>query len=411
MTDARRPLNPWLIVALLWMVGLLNYLDRNVITTMKTPIVESLAINNSQFGLFMSVFLWIYGLLSPIAGLVSDRFNKRWVIIISLCVWSLVTFLTGHARSFEEMMMFRALMGISEAFYVPAAVALVVECHTGRTRSLATGLHISGFYTGSMLGGLGSQLTVHYGSWRPVFSLLGGIGVAYAVVLLLVLRHGLREFRGERRQASAGDSLGATLTFLLSSRSFLTLLAMNATIGAAMWTLKGWLPPFFEEELHKTAKEAGWYGTLFFNCAAFVGMLSGGLLADQWSRRNDRARALVPAIGFTIAGPLFLASVGLSNAAVIIVGGILAIGFSQGALDSNLMPTVCTLADPRKRATAYGLLNLVGTTTGGLMTFFAGHLKDAHVPYAKTFMVAGAMIFVAGLLLFTVRPNPAIPRE
>ena len=180
----------WIVVALLWVVATLNYLDRQIITTMKMPMAADLHVDNSQFGLFLSVFLWVYGFLSPIAGVIADRFNKRWIIIASLGVWSAVTWATGHVHSFEQMIFFRALMGISEAFYVPAAVALIVEYHQGPTRSLATGLHISGMYTGSMLGGVGGTLCAQFGSWRPVFSLFGGIGVGYAIVLLLSLRGG-----------------------------------------------------------------------------------------------------------------------------------------------------------------------------------------------------------------------------
>jgi MFS family permease len=394
----------WVVVGLLWAVALFNYLDRQIITTMKAPIIADLSISNSQFGLFMSVFLWIYGILSPMAGLVADRLNKRWVIIGSLAVWSAVTWATGHVHSLEQMMVCRALMGISEAFYVPAAVALIVEYHQGRTRSLATGLHISGMYTGSMIGGVGGTLATHFNSWRPVFSLFGGIGVGYAVVLLLALRGGAARAAGGQG-ADGRPSLAESLRSLLTTRGFLLLLAMNAVVGAAMWTLKGWLPPFFQEEMGKSQSEAGWYGTLFFNGAAFAGMLVGGLWSDRWSRVTLRARPLVPAIGFLIAGPIFFGCVALSQAAMVVVFGVLCVGFGQGCLDSNLMPTVCTLTDKSRRATAYGLLNFVGTTTGGLMTYYAGHLKDAHVPFAASFQVGAAMIFVAGLLLLAVKPK------
>jgi hypothetical protein len=83
---------------------------------------------------------------------------------------------------------------------------------------------------------------------------------------------------------------------------------------------------------------------------------------------------------------------------------------SQGFLDANLMPAACTVTNPRHRATAYGLLNFVGTTAGGIMTFIGGWLKDAKVPFGVTFQVASVMILVAGLLLFLVRPSAAVDR-
>lgn len=174
----------WVIVGLLWLVATLNYLDRQLVVTMPGPIKGDLQIGDERFGLLSSVFLWIYGICSPIAGYVADRFGKRLVIIASLLIWSAATFFTGTVTSFEGMLAARALLGVSEAFYMPAAVALIVEYHRGPTRSRATGLHLSGVYAGSILGGLGGAFAELYG-WRSGFLIMGGIGVTYALVLMI----------------------------------------------------------------------------------------------------------------------------------------------------------------------------------------------------------------------------------
>src|SRR5678816_2477570 len=95
--DFKLPPRAWLIVALLWVVGCLNYLDRVMITTMRGSLVEAIPMTDAQFGLLTSVFLWVYGLLSPFAGFLADRFNRSRVIITSLFLWSLVTWFTAHA--------------------------------------------------------------------------------------------------------------------------------------------------------------------------------------------------------------------------------------------------------------------------------------------------------------------------
>src|SRR5262249_33036510 len=148
---------------------------------------------------------------------------------------------------------------------------------------------------------------------------------------------------------------------------------------------------------------AGVYGTMTFNAAAFAGMLLGGTVSDRWAARNPRARAIVPAIGFCVAAPC-LFTVGAVNMVALIIACILVAGMSQGFLDANLMPAACTVCAPRHRATAYGLLNLVGTTAGGVMIYVGGALKDHHVPFAVTFQMASGFILVAGLLLFAVKP-------
>ena len=178
----------WAVVGLLWVVALLNYLDRQLVVTMPGPIKADLGIGDERFGLLSSVFLWVYGFCSPVAGYVADRFGKRPVIIASLLIWSAATFYTGIANSFAEILVGRATLGISEAFYMPAAVSLIVEYHRGATRSRATGLHLSGVYAGSVLGGLGGGMAELFG-WRAGFLAFGAIGVAYALVLMIFLPH------------------------------------------------------------------------------------------------------------------------------------------------------------------------------------------------------------------------------
>jgi MFS family permease len=412
----------WAVVGLLWAVALLNYLDRQLVVTMGKPIKVDLGITDARFGLFPSVFLWVYGLCSPFAGYVADRFGKRPVIIASLLIWSAATFATGFVESFEAMLAARAVLGVSEAFYMPAAVALIVEYHQGRTRSRATGLHLSGVYAGSVLGGLGGWMAEDFG-WRFGFLLFGGVGVGYALVLMVVLPVPPGELRAspERERGESGPATerhqlppaqvappaaAGAFAVLLTTQGFVLLLCMNALNGAAYWPLRNWLPIFFNEELGVSLTRAGIYGPMTFNAAAFVGMLIGSTWSDWWAATNPRARALVPAIGFCLAAPC-LFTIGVTALIPLLLGCILAAGASQGFLDANLMPAACTVTDPRHRATAYGLLNFVGTTAGGVMTYVGGVLKDAQVPFGTTFQVASGFILVAGLLLFAVKPKRA----
>ncbi|MDD4192648.1 MAG: MFS transporter, partial [Mangrovibacterium sp.] len=93
----------WMVVGLLFVVGALNYLDRTMIVTMRSSLIESIPMNDARFGLLTSVFLWVYGLCSPLAGFLADRFKRSRVVIGSLFLWSLVTWLTAHATTFEEL--------------------------------------------------------------------------------------------------------------------------------------------------------------------------------------------------------------------------------------------------------------------------------------------------------------------
>lgn len=134
----------WLTVALLWFVGCLNYLDRVMIATMRQSLVDAIPMTDAQFGRLTTIFLLVYAVLSPVAGYLADRFNRSHVIIGSLFVWSLITWLTAHATTYGQLLVTRALMGVSEACYIPAALALIADYHGPRTRSLANGTHLSG---------------------------------------------------------------------------------------------------------------------------------------------------------------------------------------------------------------------------------------------------------------------------
>ena len=288
----------WIVVALLWFVAMLNYLDRQLIVTMGQPIKADLDIGDAYFGLFSSVFLWVYAFCSLFAGFVADRFGRRRAILLSLAVWSMATFCTGFAQDFATMLLARAVMGISEAFYVPAAVAMIVEYHRGRTRSLATGLHISGMYFGSILGGLGGWMADSFG-WRLGFQLFGAVGVGYALFLTAMLKNPPPAGDDEApSKISAKPEFVKTLRTLLGSRGFRRLLGVSACVGAGFWTVKNWMPTFFNMELGVDLTRAGLYGAAVFNAAAFVGIVDrgntvGSLGSAKPSRSHTHSRSRI----------------------------------------------------------------------------------------------------------------------
>ena len=122
---------PWIVVALLWGVALLNYMDRQMLSTMKSAMMIDITELESatNFGRLMAVFLWIYGLMSPVAGMIADRINRKWLIVGSLFVWSFVTLMMGYSTDFNQIYILRAIMGVSEALYIPAGLSLITDYH------------------------------------------------------------------------------------------------------------------------------------------------------------------------------------------------------------------------------------------------------------------------------------------
>src|SRR5690606_29828420 len=285
---------PWLLVGLLWIVAFLNYLDRILITTMRDPIVSEFSLTDAQFGLLTSVFLWSYGLLSPFGGYLADKYSRRNVIVFSVAVWSLATAWTGYVLSYEELLVARIVMGVSEAFYIPAGLALITDYHRGKTSSLATGIHFSGLYTGLALGGIGGYIAELWG-WRNGFHVFGFFGCLYALGLLLFLRDCKSDratdvVRSSQKTAAVGFS--DAVKTLIGERSYLVLLFYFVVLGIANWLIYAWLPTFLRGQFSLGLGEAGLSATLYPQIGSFVGVLRGGFWADRWAKANRRSRIL-----------------------------------------------------------------------------------------------------------------------
>lgn len=404
------PKGAWMVVALLFIVGALNYLDRTMITTMRNSIVEGIPMTDAQFGLLTSVFLWVYGLLSPFAGFLADRFKRSNVIIGSLFVWSLVTWLTAHATTYEELLATRALMGISEACYIPAALALIVDYHKGGTRSLAVGIHNSGIMVGQSLGFLGGWIAEKH-EWNLVFSIFGVIGIIYSFMLTLMLRDVPSvKLTVLSEKAKEKVSFLNAIKDLFSRRSFILIFIFWGLLGIVGWMVVGWLPTYYKEHFNLSQGMAGFYATAYLYPASIVGLLLGGFWADRWSRTNSHARILVPVIGLCIAAPcIFVASFTAILPLTIVF--FMIFGLTRMFADSNLMPILCIISDPRYRATGYGVLNMFGTIIGGIGLYAAGVMRDSEINLNKVFQYASLIVIICVVLLLMVKKRSTVTTD
>ena len=385
----------WFIVALLFPVALLNYLDRQMMATMKASMVHDIPsiANRADWGLVLGVFKWTYAVLSPFGGYIADRFSKRYVIGGSLLVWSMVTWWTGHVTTFHELMAARALMGISEAFYIPAALALISEYHLGPTRSRAVGLHQAGIYVGQILGGFAGYMadSPDHG-WRWMFTTCGMIGVIYAIPFIAAMRDPVRNAPTAAETAAAKTGV---IRGLLGNRNFLLLVAYFTLPAIAGWVVRDWMPEILREKFSLGQGKAGVSAILYVQIASIVGVLIGGALADRWMKTTNRGRIYASAIGMALFLPA-LFGVGNAPTLTFAIVGLIIFGLGWGFFDCNNMPILCQIARPEWRATGYGIMNLVSISCGGFGDWAFGALRDRHVPLNLIF---GAF---AGVALFSI---------
>lgn len=385
---------PWRLVFLLSGVALLNYMDRQMISTMR-PAMQ-LDITELQqatnFGRLMAVFLWVYGAMSAFSGVIADFFNKKWLIIGSLFVWSAVTCSMGFAQNFDQLYLLRAIMGFSEALYIPAGLALIAGSHTDQSRSLAVGIHMSGIYIGQALGGFGSTISQYY-SWQQTFLLFGGIGIVYAVLLIFFIRD-VQPVTEVRKEAKVSPL--ASISSLLTSFPFWIIVLYFAVPSLPGWAIKNWAPTLIAQNLNIEMSVAGPLTTISISLSSLLGVLTGGVLSDRWFRINPRGRIYTGAIGLSLTIPALLL-MGYGHALFHVVGAAFLFGFGFGLFDTNNMPILCQFVGPNQRATAYGFLNTAGIFAGALITDYLGKSTDAGnlgADFAKLSAVVAVVIII-----------------
>lgn len=397
----------WVVVGLLWVVALLNYMDRQMLSTMKPAMQMDIAELQSaaNFGYLMAIFLWIYGFMSPVSGIIADKLNRKWLIIGSLFVWSAVTFAMGYATTFNQLYILRAIMGVSEALYIPAGLSLIADFHSSKTRSLAVGIHMTGLYMGQALGGFGATVAKNY-TWQSAFHVFGMVGVFYAVVLIFFLRE-KKVIHMERPTQALGTPklpILKGLALLFSNISFWVILMYFAIPSLPGWGVKNWLPTLFAQNLNLPMEQAGPLSTITIAVSSFIGVIFGGILSDKWVQKNLKGRIYTSAIGLSLTIPSLLL-IGYGHSLFHVVGAAVCFGVGFGMFDANNMPILCQFVSPRYRATAYGVMNMTGVFAGAFITNLLGKSTDSG-SLGKDFAMLSIIVFIALMTqLYFLRPK------
>jgi MFS family permease len=399
----------WIVVALLVPVALLNYLDRQMLAAMKFSVMADVGDIGSEanWGKILALFKWTYAFLSPIGGYLADRYSKRHVIAFSLLAWSAITWATGQVTTFEQLLWTRAIMGVSEALYIPAALALLADYHPGNTRSRAVGFHQTGIYCGVILGGFSGFVADDPSlGWRSMFAACGIVGMIYALPLFWTLRNAAASAVDQARVTA-----DAAVKGLLRNRNFVLLVLYFTLPAMAGWIVRDWMPAILKAEFGIGQGRAGVSATLYWMVAAALSALAGGWLADRWVKVNPRGRIYTSAMGMALI-TVAMMGVGYSpqtGSLAVAVAFLVLFGIGWGSFDANNMPILCQVARPELRATGYGVMNMVSISCGGLADWGFGLLRDARVPLLMIFGIFASAAMLSIVTVLLIRPEPAEP--
>ena len=405
----------WYVVGMLWWICFFNYADRQAIFSVFPLLQKELGLSTVQLGLLGSSFAWVYGLCAPLAGLVVDRVRRKSAILGGLQVWSAICMATGLARSFAQLLFFRAAEGLGETFYFPASMSLVSDYHGSGTRSRALGLHQTSVYIGTIAGGFFAGLIGQNYGWRWSFVAFGGLGV---VLGLLLSRFLVEPRRGMSEGVDAGQriSLSAFLRLIARTPTLMILLAAFLCANFVAVVILTWMPKFLYDEFHLSLAMSGLTATIFVQLASMAGSPLGGWLADVLRKRRPGGRMTVQAAGVFCGAP-FVVLCGATRSVAWLIVALVAWGFFKGLYDANIFASVFDVVRPEARGTATGFMNMVGWLGGGgtaplVIGFIAErtNLGTAISMAAGVYVIAGVLL-VIGVVGFVARDVARMHKE
>jgi MFS family permease len=406
----------WLVVGMLWWISFFNYADRQAIFSVFPLLRHEMTLSKVELGLLGSSFAWVYGLGAPFAGMVIDRVRRKTAILGGLHIWSVICVATAIARTFPQLLFFRAAEGLGETFYYPASMSMLSDYHGPRTRSRALGLHQTSVYMGTIAGGFFAGLIAEHFGWRWSFIVFGMSGIVLGLFLnrfLIEPQRGaadipISSFDSSRLTThdSPLNNLGFWQAWPIICRTPTVLILMLAFMCAnfVAMVLLSWMPNFLAERFNLSLSMAGLTATIFAQLASMVGSPVGGWLADTWRRRVPGGRMLVQALA-VLAGAPFVVLCGQTQSVGWLIVALTAWGFFKGLYDANIFASAFDVIPAEIRGTTAGLMNMLGWLGGGASApLVIGILAERHglgmaiSSAALVYVLAGLLLLIAAMV-------------
>jgi MFS family permease len=357
----------WATVAFLWFAFLLNYLDRQVVFSIFPVLRADLGFSERQLGLIGATFIWVYSVCTPLSGRLADLMRRDRLIVSSLVLWSVATLGTGLSTSVPVFLFWRAVMGLTESLYMPAALTTIAVLHSGATRSKALAIHSSAQFAGIVTGGWYGGWTADRIGWRLGFMILAVTGVAYGIAIRKV-------FNRLPRFPIADASSKALPKVILRSTCYWALALSFFAFCTMLWMLYAWFPSFIYDRYHLSMTESSIAATVYLQISCIAGVLTGGVFADWLVQRIPSGRFLITGAGLIGSAPFAFLSLAGGSLAMAKLSAA-AFGFFAGVFVANVFAAAYDVISKQAYGLAAGILNLIGGLAGGAGILAAGFWK------------------------------------
>jgi len=408
-----RPTAPrGLVLAMLLLVYIFNFLDRQILGILAQPIKAELQLSDTQLGALGGIaFALLYSTLAIPLALVADRTSRSWVITISLAIWSAFTALCGLATGFWQFFLFRLGVGVGEAGGVAPSYAMIADYFPPQQRGRALSIYSLGIPVGLAAGALLGGLLASAVNWRWAFLAVGLAGVVLAPVFRLVVKEPPRGLFDPAAVRAERTSVWAVFAILAGKPSFWLMSFAASFSSLCGYGLAFWIPSVLIRSFGLSLLSASQYVGSLLLIGGTIGVFAGGWLADRLGAADRGVYAKLPAIAWLVTVPLFAA--GLTSGSATLAWFLFLIPNGLNILWLGPVTTaVQHLVPPPMRATASASFLLINNLIGlGLGSTIMGRVSDAMTAaygadalrYATVYAL-GFYVVAAGLMLCAVKP-------
>lgn len=368
----------WILLLMLGGAYFFHQADRAIFGVLTPYIQADLALSAIQIGHSTTILFITIAIVTFFTGFIGDRYNRKWIITLSLLFWSCATAAIGLIKEFEiygftisafAMTIFlrSVAVGGGESFYAPSAMSLLASSHK-ETRSLAFSIHQAALYFGLMMSGvLAAKVLGLFGSWRAVFVAFGLAGMILAIIFIFALKEVPRELPSVKKEklplSASFKAYFTNPSALLATTGFIAIVCVNNAY-------LNWAPKIFSERFGVDAGVAGSHTMLYHHLVAFVAILIGGWLTDRFVRIMPRFRLLLQILAL-LGGGLALLFIGKSGSYTLAVTLTAVYGLFRGLFEVNTHASVFDVISSRHHASVVGFMLLLAMFLGAL---FAGEL-------------------------------------